>query len=285
MRSENMLPVVEPLNTRIAVIQFAPKLGAREENLAAIDRLVRSAAAQGADVVVTPELADSGYMFADREELRAVAGLIPGGVSALRLEDLAEELNLHLVCGLAELDRDKIFNTAVLIGPRGLIGKYRKLHLWDRENDLFSKGDLGIEVFETPFGRLGMAICYDSWFPEMFRTLTIANADLVCVPTNWVPMPGSADRVETMANILIQAAAHTNGLFVAAANRVGVERGQSFIGRSIIVDCNGWPISGPASADAEEVLWADIQIGTGLRRQKLNERNDLILDRRSDVYG
>jgi predicted amidohydrolase len=198
---------------------------------------------------------------------------------------LAEELGLYIVSGVAEQDGDRFYNSALLCGPEGYIGKYRKLHLWNNENRLFRKGDLGLPVFDLPFGRIGIAICYDGWFPETFRQLALAGAELVCVPTNWVPMAGAESVPEPMANILHKAAAHTNGLYIACADRIGVERGQSFIGRSLIVGPQGWPISGPASADREEILLAQIDLSSVTETRTLNSFNHLLGDRRADVYG
>ncbi|MFW8609515.1 nitrilase family protein [Rhizobium beringeri] len=269
----------------VATVQFEPIVGDRARNLAAIKRLARAAKVQGAGIVVLPELADSGYTFRDGDELAALAGPVPGGASAETLRRLAEELGLYIVSGIAEQDGDRFYNSALLCGPEGYIGKYRKLHLWNNENRLFRKGDLGLPVFDLPFGRIGIAICYDGWFPETFRQLALAGAELVCVPTNWVPMAGTESVPEPMANILHKAAAHTNGLYIACADRIGIERGQSFIGRSLIVGPQGWPVSGPASADREEILLAQIDLSSVTETRTLNSFNHLLGDRRADVYG
>ncbi|MBY3049929.1 nitrilase family protein [Rhizobium laguerreae] len=269
----------------VATVQFEPIVGDRAGNLAAIDRLVRSAKTRGAEIVVLPELADSGYNFRDGDEVATLAGPVPGGPSAETLCRLAEELGLYIVSGVAEQDGDRFYNSALLCGPEGYIGKYRKLHLWNNENRLFRKGDLGLPVFDLPFGRIGIAICYDGWFPETFRQLALAGAELVCVPTNWVPMAGAESVPEPMANILHKAAAHTNGLYIACADRIGIERGQSFIGRSLIVGPQGWPVSGPASADREEILLAHIDLSSVTGTRTLNSFNHLLGDRRADVYG
>ena len=269
----------------VATVQFEPIIGDRAGNLAAIERLAKTAKTQGAEIVVLPELADSGYTFRDGEEVAALAGPVPGGPSAETLRRLAEEFGLYIVSGIAEQDGDRFYNSALLCGPEGYIGKYRKLHLWNNENRLFRKGDLGLPIFDLPFGRIGIAICYDGWFPETFRQLALAGAELVCVPTNWVPMAGAEGVPEPMANILHKAAAHTNGLYIACADRIGIERGQSFIGRSLIVGPQGWPISGPASADREEILLAQIDLSSVTETRTLNSFNHLLGDRRADVYG
>jgi len=260
----------------------APKGEAKEPKEA---KAPKAAKADGADIVVLPELAVSGYNFRDAEELAVLSGAVPGGPGADVLCRLAAELSIHIVSGIAERDGDRFYNSAIICGPQGFIGKYRKLHLWNNEHRYFEKGDIGLPVFDLPFGRVGIAICYDGWFPETFRSLTLAGAELICVPTNWVPMAGAESGAEPMANILHKAAAHTNGVFIACADRTGTERGQRFIGRSLIVGPDGWPVSGPASADREEILLAKIDLSSVAETRALNSFNHLLGDRRADVYG
>lgn len=274
-----------PTAAKIACIQFEPIVGELDANLAAMAKRVRDAAAQHASIVVLPELANSGYVFNNADELKRLAGPIPGGQSADILCDLARKLGIHIVSGLAERDGAQFYNSAIICGPEGYIGKYRKLHLWNRENLFFQRGNLGLPVLDTQFGKIGIAICYDGWFPETFRQLALKGAELVCVPTNWVPMPGDDRQPEPMANILHKAAAHSNGIYIACADRVGVERGQPFIGQSLIVGPTGWPLAGPASKDGEEILVASLSLGEAAKNRRLNEFNDAFGDRRPDVYG
>ena len=198
--------------------------------------------------------------------------------------EIAAKHKLHLVAGICERDGNKLFNSAVLIGPSGYIGTFRKVHLWNEENLYFEPGDLGFPVFHTAIGRIGMAICYDGWFPETYRLSALQGADIVCVPTNWVPIPGQAEGREAMANILAMAAAHSNSIYVACADRVGTERGQPFEGQSLIVGHTGWPVAGPASRDKEEILTADVALGEARRARNWNAFNQVLRDRRSDLY-
>ncbi|WP_226582493.1 nitrilase family protein [Acuticoccus sediminis] len=279
-----MPPDSGPGRYTVACVQFEPVIGDRAGNLAKIEAKVRAAHAAGASLVVLPELADSGYVFDSAEELARLAGPIPDGESAARLVALARELGIHIVSGLAEAADGHFYNAAMLTGPDGYIGTYRKLHLWFRETLFFAKGDLGLPVFDTPLGRIGMAVCYDGWFPETFRTLADAGADLVAIPTNWVPMPAQDPKAEAMANTLHKAAAHSNGLYIACADRVGVERDQPFIGQSLIVGPDGWPLAGPADRSREETLLAEVDIGGIATVRQLNQYNHVHADRRRDVY-
>jgi len=270
---------------KIACIQMEPRIGDMAANRATSVRLIEAAAQQGARLIVLPELCNSGYVFSTREEALGLAESVPAGPACQAWAALARRLDVYIVAGVAEREGDTLYNAAVVIGPDGYIGKYRKLHLWNNENLYFTPGDLGVPVFDTPFGRIGIAVCYDGWFPEVYRLAALQGADLVCVPTNWVPMSGQPDGHEPMAVTLAMASAHSNGMFIACADRVGVERGQAFIGKSLIVDCSGWPVAGPASAHEQEVIYADVDLSRAGKKRQLNEFNQLLKDRRSDVYG
>jgi N-carbamoylputrescine amidase len=269
---------------KIACIQMQPVIGKVEANVAHSIGLIERAAGLGAKLVVLPELFNSGYVFKSREEAFAAAEPVPGGRTVQALGETAAKHKLHLVGGICERDGDRLFNSAALIGPSGYIGKFRKVHLWNEENLYFEPGDLGFPVFHTALGRIAMAICYDGWFPESYRLAALQGADIVCVPTNWVPIPGQAEGREAMANILAMAAAHSNSIYIACADRVGTERGQPFEGQSLIVSFTGWPVAGPASRDKEEILIAEVALGEARRARNWNAFNQVLRDRRSDLY-
>lgn len=269
---------------RIACIQMQPAMAKVEANVAHSLALIGRAVELGAKLVVLPELSNTGYMFRSREEAFALSEPIPTGPTVKAWCAIAAKYGLHLVAGICERDGDKLFNSAVLIGPVGYIGTFRKVHLWNEENLYFEPGDLGFPVFHTAIGRIGMAICYDGWFPETYRLAALQGADIVCVPTNWVPIPGQAKGREAMANILAMAAAHSNSIYIACADRVGTERGQPFEGQSLIVGHTGWPVAGPASRDKEEILTADVALGEARRARNWNAFNQVLRDRRSDLY-
>ncbi len=270
--------------SRVACIQFEPHVGAKPTNVARSLELIGQAADRGANLVVLPELCNSGYVFQTREEAFELAEPVPEGPTSQQWMRIARERSLYMVAGIAERQGESLFNSAAVIGPNGLLGVYRKNHLWGEENLFFEPGDTGMPVFRTPIGRVACAICYDIWFPEVFRLAALQGADILCVPTNWVPMPDQPSNLPVMANVLAMSGAHSNSMFVAAADRVGVERGQPFIGNSLIVDCTGWPLAGPASKDAEEVLIADLNLSDARRRRNWNAFNQVLRDRRTDMY-
>ncbi len=271
-------------SVKIACAQMEPVVGMKDENLRRSIEMIEEAAGNGASLVVLPELCNSGYVFETREEAFALSEEVPGGPTSRAWSEVAAKHGLHIVAGINERDGDALYNSSVIIGPHGYVGTFRKLHLWNEENLFFEPGNLGFPVFKTPIGRIGTFICYDGWFPESYRLCALQGADIICIPTNWVPIPGQDKDREAMANILVMAAAHSNSVFVAAADRVGTERAQPFIGQSLIASYTGWPIAGPASADKEEIIYAEANLADARRKRNWNEYNQVLRDRRSDVY-
>ncbi|MBF6570756.1 MAG: nitrilase family protein [Candidatus Binataceae bacterium] len=269
---------------RIACLQMEPHVGEKTANVARTLEMIEEAARAGATLIVLPELCNTGYVFNTREEAFALAEDVPGGTTTESWIRVAMQHGVTIVAGIAEREGDALYNSAVVLGPRGYIGRYRKNHLWGEENLFFEPGNLGVPVFRTPVGRIACAICYDVWFPEVFRLSALQGADILCVPTNWVPMPEQPGTLPVMANILVMAGAHSNSMFVAAADRIGIERGQLFLGNSIICGSTGWPLAGPASRDREEMIVADANLSDARRKRSLNDFNQLLRDRRIDVY-
>jgi len=269
---------------RIACIQMEPHVGDQEGNLARSLEWIGRAAAQDADLVVLPELCNSGYVFETRQEACAVSEEIPNGRTTQAWMKAAARHDLVVVAGITEREGEDLYNAAVIVGPRDYLGRYRKNHLWAAENLFFEPGNLGMPVFQIRAGRIACAICYDIWFLETFRLAALQGADLLCVATNWVPMPQQPSNLPVMANILAMGGAPSNSMFVAAADRVGVERGQPFLGSSLIVSHTGWPLAGPASFDREEMIFAEVNLADARRKRSLNEFNQLLRDRRTDVY-
>src|SRR5438105_1713628 len=237
---------------QVAVAQFDPQLGEKERNLATCIARMEEAAAAGAELLVLPECAIPGYMFGSGDEALPFAEEIPGPATEA-LERECRRLGLHVVCGLLERDGDALRNTAVLVGPHGLIGTYRKTHLPFLGVDRFVVPGDELPVFETPLGRIGIEICYDLRFPEVTRTLALKGADIVAHPTNF-PM---AARVQTEVITLARAA--ENRIYLLTANRVGKERWGEFCGWSQIVDPYGRRLA-EADETEETLLVADVEI-------------------------
>jgi len=268
----------------IACIQMEPIVAEKAKNVAKSLAMMERAADHGARLIVLPELCNTGYVFDTRAEAFEFAEDIPAGPTSTAWSTLAARRGLYIVAGIAERAGPSLFNSSVLLGPDGYIGTFRKVHLWNQENLFFEPGNLGFPVFKTPIGRIATFICYDGWFPESFRLCALQGADIICIPTNWVPIPGQATGREAMANVLVMAGAHSNSVFVAAADRVGIERGQPFVGQSLIVSYTGWPIAGPASPDREEIVYAEANLADARRKRNWNEYNQVLRDRRTDVY-
>jgi predicted amidohydrolase len=270
-------------NTVVACCQLAPKIGDLAYNRTLTERAIRQVALQGAQVVVLPELVQSGYLFADRSEALSLAETADGPTLQL-WQALARELNLVIVGGFCErLPGDELANSAAMIDANGLRAVYRKAHLWDAEKDIFTPGDAPPPVVETLHGRLGMLICYDLEFPEWVRLPALAGADLLCAPVNWPD--GPRPQTERPAEVLrVQANASVNRMFIAACDRYGHERGVGWVQGSVIVDADGYPLAGPAEQGGEQMLLATLNLAEA-RNKRISARNDLHRDRRPQLYG
>jgi predicted amidohydrolase len=237
---------------RVAVAQIEPKLAEKERNLEACLARLDAAAAEGAELLVLPECALPGYMFESAEEAMPYAEEIPGP-STETLERESRRLGMHVVCGLLERDGDALRNSAVLVGPDGLVGTYRKSHLPFLGVDRFVVPGDELNVYDTPLGRIGVEICYDLRFPEVTRTLALKGADIVAHPTNF-PM---AARLQT--ELITVARAAENRIYLLTANRVGKERWGEFCGWSQIVDPFGKRLA-EAGETEEALLVADVEL-------------------------
>jgi N-carbamoylputrescine amidase len=267
----------------IACCQVKPTVGEKDENIGKTLRFAKEAARLGADIILLPELANTGYVFETRAEAFGLAEVVPGGETTRVWEEFAQDRQVYLAAGIAEREGNRLYNSSVLIGPNGYIGSYRKLHLWNKEKLFFEPGDLGIPVFNTPMGRMGMIVCYDMWFPELVRIYTLQGVDLVLNVTNWVA--GSDQENDSrVTEAVCVAQAHLNSVFMAAADRIGIEREQPFLGRSMIVSPTGEVLAGPASFDEEEVITAECNLVDARTRKRKTRLNHVVHDRRTDVY-
>ena len=201
------------MTMRVAIAQIEPKLGEKERNFETCLARLDEAAAAGATLLVLPECAIPGYMFGSAEEAMAYAEEVPGP-STEALESACRRLGMHVACGLLERDGDALHNAAVLIGPDGLIGTYRKSHLPFLGVDrLVVPGD-ELPVWDTALGRIGVEICYDLRFPEVTRALALQGADIVVHPTNF-PM---AARIQTELITVARAGTGVDNVDVPAAS-------------------------------------------------------------------
>lgn len=267
---------------RIAGVQIDITLASPERNRARMAERFVEARRGGAELVIFPECAVTGYCFESRDEAMPFAESIPGP-SVEFFARLCQEHSGQAVFGMLERDGDHAFNAAVLVGQEGLVASYRKVHLPYLGIDRFLDfGDRPFEVHETGGLRVGLNICYDSGFPEASRILALAGADLIVLPTNW---PTGA---ETLAEHGIATRALENAIYYAAVNRVGEERGFRFIGRSRICDPTGKTLA-LGSATAEAIIYADIDPQKARRKTIVRVPGkhliDRLADRRPDFYG
>jgi len=269
---------------KVACCQIEPKIGYKEENVEKTLRFIDEAVRKGAGMVVLPELANTGYVFRTRKEARALAEYVPDGPTIRAWEAVAKEHGIFVAAGITEKEEDKLYNTGAFFGPDGYIGKYRKLHLWYKEKLFFEPGDIGLPIFNTDFGRAAMMICYDMWFPEVPRIYAIQGADVLLNMTNWVASAESRPEEEKVTVAVCMANSNMNAVFIASADRIGVERGQPFLGCSCITDPSGVALAGPASRDKEEIVVAECNLSEARKRKSRTRLNFTMLDRRTDLY-
>ncbi len=271
-----------PVVTRIACCQIALRIGEIDVNRRASLAAASAAAANGASVIVLPELSASGYVFRSEAEARTLAEPADGPTAA-GWANLARQRGVTVVGGICELGDDGLlYNTALVVDSAGLRATYRKAHLWDAEKLIFTPGSGPPPVVETAGAQLAVLVCYDLEFPEWVRLPALAGAQLLCVPANWPDQPHPAGE-RPMDVVRAQAAAAVNRMFIAVCDRVGVERGVGWVGGSVIIDPGGWPLAGPEPGDRELTIAADCDLAAAVDK-KISERNDVLADRRPELY-
>lgn len=260
---------------KTGIFQFAPKFGDKNANLISIEQAVSQ---MDVNLIVLPELCLSGYQFTSVDEVRALSDTVPDGEGISRLQEIASDTSTYIVAGFIEKDGENLYNSAVLAGPAGIIGTYRKVHLFYEEKEFFCRGDKGFPVFSIPGATIGMMICFDWLFPEAARSLALQGADIICHPVNLV-LPFCQKAMQTRCI--------ENRVFAVTANRTGSEqRGGKeelcFTGQSQIVNPSG------------EVLFRLSEQGQGAQAVQIDpsksgnklitDVNDVFLDRRTDMY-
>ncbi len=260
---------------RVGFIQSLPVFGDIEGNR---NRAAAILDGLSADLFVLPELFTTGYQFQSAEEARGMAETIPGPTSA-SLTTLAKKKNTFIVAGLAEIEGDKVYNSSFITGPEGLIGRYRKIHLFDTEKNIFCAGSEPPPVFQLGMARVGVMICFDWRFPETARSLALGGAEVIAHPSNLV-LPHCPQSMITRCL--------ENRVFAITADRVGVEsriEGETltFIGQSQVVDPDGNVLT-RASETEEEAQVVEIDLARA-REKSINTANNLFADRRTDLYS
>ncbi|MGB3975996.1 MAG: nitrilase-related carbon-nitrogen hydrolase [bacterium] len=260
---------------RIGYIQMTPEFGRLEDNVAEALELISQTEA---DLLVLPELFNSGYLFIEKDEVAELSERIPDGYTTQALLSVSEETGSLIAAGLPERDGDKFYNSAVLVTPEGKVHRYRKTHLFDREKLFFDPGDTGFEVFHTKKGvRIGLMICFDWYFPESMRTLALSGAQIIAHPSNLV-LPYCPRAMVTRCL--------ENRVFGITANRSGREQRGGFeltyIGNSRIIGPDATVL---CRSDAEETIVSVCDIDPSIADNKsLNSRNNIVSDRRPELY-
>jgi predicted amidohydrolase len=269
------------MTIRVAACQIDPQLGEVEANLERIERAVADATAQGAGLVLLPEAATTGYVFESLDE--ALAAARRAAIATDRLAELAGRHGVALIVGTLEAEGDEVFNTALIYAEDGRRYRYRKMHLPFLGVDRFATpGPDPAEVYDLAGMRVGVLICYDLRFPEAARMCALDGADLIALPTNW------PTGVSFHPAIFAPARAAENHVYLLACDRVGEERGTTFIGRSILLDTNGKELARASDTEEEiisgEVDW-ELARQTHHRRIPGEHEWDTIGDRRPGLYG
>lgn len=259
---------------RVACGQFEPVFGDLNANLLKIQQMVEEA---DADLIVFPELCTCGYELKDRHEAEAVALDLDNGNEIEWLRNVSNHSGTHIVLGLPERSKNKIYNGCVLIEPSGRITRYHKLHLFDREKNLFDPGEAVPSVVDTAIGRIGMMICFDWIFPEVARVLALAGVQIICHPSNLVL---------SFCQKAMFARSVENGVFTMTCNRIGSEkrtdRTLTFTGASQILSHRGVTLA-QAATDKEEVISTEIK-PVEADNKMITELNDRLKDRRRIFY-
>ncbi|HEY2787140.1 MAG TPA: carbon-nitrogen hydrolase family protein [Fimbriiglobus sp.] len=267
---------------RVAAVQMDCRLGDIPANLRSILAKLGEAADDGAKLVVFPECALTGYGFPDRAVAGEYAQTIPGPASAA-VAEACKARNVHAIFGVMERAGGKLFNACAIVGPDGLLGSYRKIHLPCVGVDRFlDPGDRPFAVHDLGGLRVGVGICFDGSFPESARVLTLLGADLICLPTNWA---AAATRNATLVG---RVRALENHVYYMSVNRVGDETGYHYFGQSSICDFTGDFLTF-ADHDREAILYADLDPAAARQKKVVVCAGEYEIDRvnwrRPEMYG
>ena len=260
---------------RVGYYQYDPTFGEVARNLDQIEAKLEQAET---DLLVLPEFCASGYQFVSQDEVRQLSEPIPDGPTTQRLLKIARKRRMVIVAGLPEWGRAAFYNSAVVVGPSGFLGCYRKTHLFFEETLFFTPGDTGFQVWNIGSAKIGVMICFDWFYPEAARTLALRGAEILCHPSNLV----LAHCPDSMPVRCLE-----NRVFAVTCNRIGSEaRGGkdqlTYIGYSEVVAPRG-EILHRAPRDQEELAIVEIDPAEA-RDKTVNRYNDLLRDRRESLY-
>lgn len=273
------------MSVQIACCQFAPDVEDPAGNAERIRAVIAAAVAAGADIVVVPELANSGYVLHSAEEARAAA--VPADGELLRgWAQEAARGSAMVIGGFCELGDDgRVYNSCALVDGEGAVAVYRKLHLWADEQRWFARGEAPAPVIDTRHGRIGLGVCYDLEFPELARGLALNGADLIVLPTNWPREPADKEAARGMPilSLLASATAYLNKVFMVVCDRCGTERELTFEGGSVIADPSGGLLAVAPDDRGQHSLLAGCDLATAGDKRS-GELNDAFADRRPEHY-
>lgn len=253
-------------------VQLQPALADLDENIRRLEPLLEEC--RGSDLVVLPELCSTGYNFESPAQAESCAEELSSSRFVEYLQARSRDLGCDIVGGIAEKQGGTLYNSAVLVGPEGLVASYRKLHLFDREKEIFAPGDRGVSVVRREHYSVGMLICFDWIFPEVWRILAVQGADVIAHPSNLV-LPERCQKA-------LPVHAMINRIFAICANRTGTEGDLTFTGCSLIADPAGRVLA-HASAEGSEVGTARLDLALA-RDKQVTPRNHIIEDRRPEHY-
>ncbi len=256
---------------KTSIIQFRPEFANEHANTVKVDKILEQVKAS--DIVVLPELANTGYNFLNRQQAFSLAGRPEKSQFVEMLAQHAQKNKQIIVTGFHELSGDKLFNSSLMITEGGIVGTYRKVHLFMHEKEIFASGDLGFPVFDVNGLKLGMLICFDYLFPEAWRIMGLRGARIVLHPSNLITQN---------ARIAIPAQAMTNRFFIITANRIGTERTVTFNGHSFITDPSGKVVA-QLPHNKEDVLTYDVNVSMA-EDKLITPLNHVFEDRFPDQY-
>jgi N-carbamoylputrescine amidase len=271
---------------KVALAQITGEPFAVEQNRELARSVAAEAIERSADLVVLPELIDHGYV-ADRERLAQLAEPVLGPTFE-SWHELARAGDAYVVGGFCERAGDDLYNSAIAVGPEGLVLHYRKVHLFAAEKLAFRPGDVGFPVAPTRIGTIGLCVCYDLRFVEVVRIMSLRGADVICVPTAWVAgfdqERWDADGMCPQAHGAVLQA-NLNQVFIACASQAGRAGELDFLGSSVFADPYGKRVLGPLPGGEAELAIAEIDVSAATRAQVRDELISPRRDRRTDVYG